>query len=490
MSPKCAPIDWKTAAAYIRVSTEEQTELSPASQLVEIRKWAAAHGYVVPEEYVFADEGISGRKVTGRDEFRRMIGTAKSKPKPFDAILLWKFSRFARNRDDAVMYKSILRKQLGIEVISISEPMAEGKMGIITEALIEAMDEYYSINLAEEVKRGMEEKHRRGEFQSNPSYGYAVKDNVLTPKEPEAAYVKEIFRRYLDGAGPYTIARWLNDAGQRTHRGGRFENRTVEYILRNPVYVGKLRWNPTGRSRRDFSDGGAVLVEGRHEPLVDAETFDAVQARLDAWKAAHRYKGKPADVQRDWLAGLVRCASCGGTMIFAKPHYWKCNNYVRGACRTSQHISDALLKDAILQRLRRDAETGADLTFSVVRATDGGDAELSALTAARDSALRMLDRLRDAYLSGADTVEEYKAGKATLQQRLAELEARISAAEKQSRSLAAPAALRRSIRSALSTLTSPTATMAQKYTAAHSMIDHISWDKSANTLRIHYRFIF
>lgn len=162
-------IDLRIAAAYIRVSTDDQVELSPASQLVEIRKWAARNGYIVPDEFVFMDEGISGRGVKKRDEFRRMIGVAKTKPKPFDAILLWKFSRFARNRDDAVMYKSILRKQLGIDVISISEPVAEGGMGLITEALIEAMDEYYSINLAQEVKRGMEEKHRRGEVQSNPA---------------------------------------------------------------------------------------------------------------------------------------------------------------------------------------------------------------------------------------------------------------------------------------------------------------------------------
>ena len=99
----------RLAAAYIRVSTDDQVELSPDSQLAEIRKWAASHGYLVPDEYVYRDEGISGRKVTGRDQFKRMIGTAKKKPKPFDAILLWKYSRFARNRDDAVMYKSILR---------------------------------------------------------------------------------------------------------------------------------------------------------------------------------------------------------------------------------------------------------------------------------------------------------------------------------------------------------------------------------------------
>ena len=183
MTPTKTFTEYRIAACYIRVSTEEQTELSPASQLVEIRKWASTHGYIVPDEFVFTDEGITGRKVVGRDAFRQMIGVAKTKPKPFDAILLWKFSRFARNRDDAVFYKSILRKQLGIEVISIKEPIAEGKMGIITEALIEAMDEYYSINLAEEVKRGMEEKHRRGELQSTPAFGYCVQDNTLIQME-------------------------------------------------------------------------------------------------------------------------------------------------------------------------------------------------------------------------------------------------------------------------------------------------------------------
>ena len=482
--------DYKIAAAYIRVSTEDQVELSPASQLVEIRKWAASHGYIVPEEYVFADEGISGRKVVGRDAFRQMIGTAKQKPKPFDAILLWKFSRFARNRDDAVMYKSILRKQLGIEVLSISEPMAEGKMGIITEALIEAMDEYYSINLAEEVKRGMEEKHRRGELQSSPSYGYRVENNTLVPVEPEASHVKEIFRRFVSGEGAYPISRYLNDIGARTHRGNRFENRTVEYILRNPVYIGKLRWNPSGRTRRDFENPGIVLVDGKHEPLIDAETFDAAQKRMAELKAVWKYHGRPIEAKKDWLSGLVRCASCGATMIWSKPHYWKCNNFVRASCKTSQHISDELLKDAVIRRLQMDVDGSADLFFSVSRATDGGDAELSSLQSARDSAARRLDRLRDAYLSGADTVEEYKAAKLSTQRQIAELDEKISRYQKETSAAATSAELQKRLRSALKTLTSDRATVAQKHAAAQSVIDYAVWNKAENLLQIHYRLIF
>lgn len=481
--------DLRIAAAYIRVSTDDQVELSPASQLVEIRKWAASHGYIVPDEYVYRDEGITGRKVVGRDAFRQMIGTAKTKPKPFDAILLWKFSRFARNRDDAVMYKSILRKQLGIDVISISEPMAEGKMGIITEALIEAMDEYYSINLAEEVKRGMEEKHRRGELQSTPAYGYCVKENVLTPIEPEATHVKELFRRFIAGEGTYPLAGWLNNIGARTHRGNRFENRTVEYILRNPVYIGKLRWNPNGRTRRDYDNPDVILVDGKHEPLIDAETFEAAQKRIAEVKAIWKYKGKPAAVQKDWLSGLVRCSTCGATLIFAKPHYWKCNNYVRGRCKTAQHVTDELIKDAILCRLQTDLDRD-DLVFDIVRATDGGDAELASMRSARETAIRKINRLRDAYLAGADTITEYQEAKRYYLDQIASLDEQIAAYDMKTKSLTTSKELQKAIRSTLKTLTSGKATTEQKYTAAHCLIESATWNKAENLLQLRYRLIF
>ncbi|WP_312281922.1 recombinase family protein [Oscillibacter sp.] len=482
--------EYRIAAAYIRVSTEDQTELSPASQLVEIRKWAAKNGWIIPDEYVFVDEGISGRKVTGRDAFRHLIGTAKLKPKSFDAILLWKFSRFARNRDDAVFYKSVLRKQLHIEVISISEPIAEGKLGILMEALIEAMDEYYSINLAEEVKRGMEEKHRRGELQSNPSFGYTVQDNVLAPKEPEATYIKEIFRRFCQGEGFYPIAKWLNSIGVRTHRGNLFENRTVEYILRNPVYIGKLRWNPSGITRRDFTDPAIVLADGKHEPLIDMDTWNIAQSRIAELKATWKYHGRPLGSNKDWISGLIRCSSCGATMIFAKPNYWKCNHYVRGRCKTSQHVSTDLLKEAIIRRLQIDLETNSPIQYEIIRAKDGGEDELNALRTQRDSLAKKLDRLRDAYLAGADTVEEYKTAKESTQAKLADVNTRIQVAEKKSAKLGTPTAMKRSICSALKTITSDSTTMEQKSEAAHSIIEYATWDKAQNLLQMHYRLVF
>lgn len=251
----------KTAAAYIRVSTEDQVEYSPDSQLKAIRDYARKNDMILPEEFIFVDEGISGRKAAKRPEFMKMIGTAKIKPKQFDVILLWKFSRFARNREDSIVYKSMLRKQCGIEVISISEQLGEDKTSILIEALIEAMDEYYSINLAEEVRRGMTEKAQRGEVVSTPPFGYDVKDNVFVPNPETAPIVKMIFNKYLSGRGCLEIAKELNTMGIRTKYGNKWENRGVEYVLRNVVYTGKLTWTPVKSKTRDYKNEATIITQ-------------------------------------------------------------------------------------------------------------------------------------------------------------------------------------------------------------------------------------
>jgi len=247
----------KTAFGYIRESTDDQLEFSPEAQRKALLKYAAEHGYILDEENIFCDEGISGRNAQKRPEFQRMIAKAKSKEHPCDAILVWKFSRFARNQEESIVYKSMLKRD-GVEVISITEPVIDGPFGSLIERIIEWMDEYYSIRLAEEVKKGMTEKARRGGLQTSPPFGYRAENNMLVVNPEEAALVKEIFDRFLSGEGLYPIARWLNDLGIITHRGNPFENRTVEYILRNPVYIGKLRWNPKGRTRMDFKNENII----------------------------------------------------------------------------------------------------------------------------------------------------------------------------------------------------------------------------------------
>ena len=153
--------DYRIAAAYIRVSTDDQTELSPDSQLAVIRDYASKNGYVIPEERIYMDEGISGRTAAKRPAFNRMIADAKEAAHPFDCVLVWKFSRFARNQEESVVYKAMLRKD-NIEVISVSEPLIEGPFGGLIERILEWMDEYYSIRLSGEVNRGRKARHDAG----------------------------------------------------------------------------------------------------------------------------------------------------------------------------------------------------------------------------------------------------------------------------------------------------------------------------------------
>lgn len=130
----------KEVCAYIRVSTGKQEELSPDSQLRLIKEYAQAHDMLLTHVYM-EEHGISGKSSENRRAFQEMIAACKDKSHPYDAVLLWKFSRFARNQDEATYYKSILRKKCNVDVISISEPIIEGMYGRLIEMVIEWSDD-------------------------------------------------------------------------------------------------------------------------------------------------------------------------------------------------------------------------------------------------------------------------------------------------------------------------------------------------------------
>ena len=176
-------------------------------------------------------------------------------------------------------------------------------------------------------------------------------------------------------------------------------------------------------------------------------------------------------------------------MIFSKPHYWKCNNYVRGRCRTSQHVSGDALKEAILARLQADAISSEPLACDIVRAGSKAADELSLLQQHKASLQKRLDRLREAYLAGAESLEEDAAAKAATLQQIQETDQRISEAENKNADSATPQLVRSAIRSAVDTLTNTSSTLEQKCEAIHSICDRIDWDKAQNTLTIHYRFV-
>ena len=477
------------AAAYIRVSTDDQVELSPDSQLEEIRKYAQREGLLLLGDHVYVDAGISGKKADRRPEFMRMIAQAKAEDCPFSVILVWKFSRFARNQEESIFYKSILRSKCGVEVVSITEPLLAGPFGSLIERIIEWMDEFYSIRLSQEVKRSMTVNAQRGKLQATPAFGYCAEGGKLIPLPEEAAYVRRIFDSFVAGTGIWNIAKELNDSGVRTHRGNPFENRTVEYIIRNPVYIGKLRWNPTGRSRRNFFDENIIVADGEHEPLVSMEIWQAAQDRMDRIKAQWGYKARPSYELKHWLSGLVRCAACGATLIFSRPNYFKCNNYVRGRCTQSQHIRADLLAESVIEKLAEDAYGSTPVSYDVTYTASSGN-DLSMLEASFKQLRTKKKRLQEAYISGVLELEEFAKAKKALDESIQQTQDQIEAQRSKADKDTVIPALRTSIAVTLETLRSPETSIEEKNMAARSILETCIFDKAASTLTVTYRIFF
>lgn len=478
----------KLAACYIRVSTEDQTEYSPDAQRRALEHYAKQHNFIILSDCIYIDAGVSGRRAEKRPAFMKMIGTAKTKDRPFDVILVHKFDRFARNREDSIVYKSMLRKQCGVQVISITESIEDDRMGVIMEAMLEAMAEYYSINLGDEVRKGMTEKALRGELQTTAPYGYRAENNVLQIVPEEADIVREIFGRYVNGESMYSISRWTQDKGILTHRGNPFDNRMVQYILSNPVYIGKLRWHPK-KHRDRFSygqdDPDLLVVDAKHDAIIDEETFSVAEEILRRNVAMYGKHARPSWDRKHWLAGIVSCSSCGGRLIFTGGLYFKCGSYVHSKCRISQHVRADVLEAAILKKLQLDSVSDA-ITFQVVRSENNTSIQKQL---ENDLALiqKKINRLRDAYLNGADTADEYKAAKQALLEQSERIHTQLESYDREDVASVPTERMHHRITDVLKILMDAQATITEKYEAASAIINRCTWDKATASIEITYR---
>ena len=475
-------IELKTAAAYIRVSTDNQTELSPDSQIKEIRKYAKQHGYIVPNEFIFRDDGISGRKAEKRPDFIRMIATAKQKPAPFSAVLLWKFSRFARNQEESIFYKGMLAKN-HIEVKSISEPILDGPFGSLIERIIEWFDEFYSINLSGEVKRGMTEKVERGGAVSIPAFGYNIVDKKYVINPDTAPIVRQIYADYLNGMGALQIAHKINDMGIRTTRGNLWENRTIDYILRNPVYIGKIRWNPNGRTRRNYDDPNIMIVDGQHEPIIDEVSFNKVQAIYEVNQKKHaRYAHAKGKKYMYMLHGLVKCSDCGASLsMSARGQGLQCIRYTKGQCKTSHYISVKKLNEMVISTVEASFRTGL---FKVIVKNSQPAAEVTEIDVAAliEREQQKYARIKEAFESGVYTVEELRESKMLIDERINALRAQAVKPQHTEK------ALRKKIinenQNAVQMLIDPSVSEEEKNEILRGFVDSIIFDRTSTTIDV------
>lgn len=468
----------KIGALYIRVSTHDQDELSPDAQIRLGLEYAKSNNILVPKEFIFI-ESVSGRKAKNRREFQRMIAMAKSQEHPFDAIIVWKFSRFARNQEESIVYKSMLKKD-NVDVLSVSEPLIDGPFGSLIERIIEWMDEYYSIRLSGEVLRGMKEKALRNGYQLSPPLGYRAIGNgePFVIDEEEFKIVSYICDQYDNHNTDATkIARNLNEMGCHTKRGTPFEARTVNRILKNPFYYGLVVWND-------------VSFMGTHEVRFTKEQYDQ---RIDKMNKQHKPLGRRnISTCTHWLTGLLKCGHCGSSLVYNGINHcpgFQCWKYAKGAHKGSMYISEAKVIAAVYEYFD-NILNGGQFEYNY-RAPESLElsSERNALCEELEKITSREARIALAFEKGIDTLEEYAENKKRLKNAREEIQAKIT--ELDSRPVAKGPSqedILKTIRTVYEIIKNPEVSMETKGSVMRDILEDIIYDKENNQLIFHLYF--
>lgn len=472
----------KTACAYIRVSTEQQEELSPDSQKRLLKDFAKKNGMTITCFY--EDLGISGLKADKRPEFQRMISDCKSKEHPYDVVLVWKFSRFARNQEESIVYKSLLNKSK-IEVVSASEAVPDGMVGGLVERIFEWMDEYYSINLSGEAKRGWEEKRLKGGYPASCPYGYTYVKGGVPALNEESNTVRKAFDMYLyEDRSASFITKWLNQNGHRTRFGRTWDNKYLLDILINPFYAGKIRWKAYDEQKHLRPITEWEIMDGKHEAIITMEEFQAAYKKRIA---AGVIKRRGANGCKNWLSGIVKCAHCGGTLVYCKESkhnysYFRCKKYINGLCSHANYVTERKLTEEILKELKDISSGAINYTFSQLKTVRlSGDSDVLHKQIAEID--KKLKRVKSAYVNGIDTLEEYKASKEKLSKEKDNL---LKYAEEQKEPAEQGEIMIPKINNAIEIITNPELDMYRKSEAIRSICEKIVFNKEANKIEFFF----
>ena len=337
---------------YCRVSSDEQAhkDLSILAQRKALARWIDERPEI---ELVaaFVDEGESAyAPAAKRPGLCRMIAYCRTHA--VACILVHKLDRFSRNREESILFKSLLR-QHGVTIKSITEHYdPETPQGFLYEGMIEVINQFYSMNLGTETMKGMRENAERGYHNGGQSpYGYRAarvpdaggrEHSRLVPGPTnEVETVREIFRLAVEEShGAKRICQILNERGVPGPRSPHWSQSSVGAVLNNRTYVGDTVWNKrnarTG-TRKDEKDW--IINANTHEPIIERDLFH--RRKTVAGQRTFNLRSSPRRSVTYLLARMIRCDHCGGIYVGRRQrkkgkkhneHYdlfrYHCNTYV------------------------------------------------------------------------------------------------------------------------------------------------------------------
>ena len=398
------------AAIYARKSTDQNgvaaEDRSVTRQIDHARAYAVGKGWVVADEHIYSDDGISGAEFAKRPGFLRLMNALKPRPR-FDVLIMSEESRLGREQiETAYALKQIITA--GVRVfytLDEQERTLDSPTDKILQSLTAFADELEREKARQRTYDAMRRKAQAGHVTGGRVFGY---DNVRAVggpvtrdiNEAEAAVVRDIFTLYSRGHGLRQIAHQLNEVGARCPRAqqGRpygWAPSSVREVLYRPLYRGEIVWNRTRKRNR----WGQVSQQNRPESdwltrpapelrIVPEGLSKAVDARLTSNKTRYlrttggRLWGRPrSGVDSKYLlVGFATCGTCGGGVsVSSRKHgtrrafYYVCTaHHTRGrsVCPNGHDVPMVGANEALLEAVREQILSPEVVTAAVARAAE------------------------------------------------------------------------------------------------------------------------
>ncbi|GAB4272187.1 MAG: recombinase family protein [Thermincola ferriacetica] len=343
------------AAAYCRYSSDNQREESITAQLRAIEEYCKQKGYCIVRVYKDEEKTATTDR---RPEFQQMI--SDSALGVFDVVVVHKLDRFARNRYDSAFYKRKLKLN-GVVLESVLEPLDNSPEAVILESVLEGMAEYYSKNLAREVRKGLLENAEKGLHNGGrPPYGLKVNPET---RRYEIDYPRnQAVLMYFEGIDQdiplSVIAERINQAGFRTYNGRKFTKNSFDGWAYNRKYKGDYTWDVAAPKREDGKRNThakkpkeqQIIIPGAIPQIVPDDLWERVNAKMkNRQRTGGRMKAKIVYL----LSGKVFCGKCGrpytGESYRSRKNfysYYKCS----GKCG-NRNVKKDTLEEIVINQL-------------------------------------------------------------------------------------------------------------------------------------------
>ena len=326
---------------YARKSSEaeEKQAMSIEAQLVELDQYAQREGIIIAERFIESKSA----KTPGRTEFNKMLEKIYSSKEPV-GIIAWHPDRLARNSVDGgqIIYLVDIKKICALRFPTFwFEPTPQG---LFMLQVAFGQSKYYSDNLSENVKRGIRQKIRRGEWLTRAPFGYVnnPKTRNIEPDSINSKIVEKIFRDYADGKENVdSLRHCLSLYGVFNHKGGICSKSRIYLTLKNQAYIGKIKYNDE-------------LFEGTFPAIISNELFEAVQARMN-----NNNRPRKSKFKHDFpFTELLKCGECGCSISaqYGKGNggtyrYYRCSKR-KQACSQS-YLQEHLLAGQLKEELKK-----------------------------------------------------------------------------------------------------------------------------------------